>query len=51
MKLHTYEGKPCKACNATLRYVASRRCVACKQRLNSAAWNREAVLKRHEVTA
>lgn len=50
MKLHTYHGKPCKVCNSTERYASDKRCVACKQRLNVAAWNREAVLKRHEVT-
>jgi hypothetical protein len=25
-----YEGKPCKTCGATLRYVSTQNCVACQ---------------------
>ena len=30
----TFDGKPCVNCNATLRYVADLRCVACDQAYN-----------------
>lgn len=36
----TFEGKPCRKCGGVHRYVKSKKCVACKQMLNSAAYEK-----------
>ena len=36
MRGDTYQGVPCRCCGDTLRYMASRRCVACQKRCQ---WN------------
>ncbi len=34
-----YEGSPCKKCGETVRYISSKRCVACQAKDNENRYN------------
>lgn len=42
-------GKPCRRCMGTARYITSGRCVACKHALSVAEWQRKKALQRHDI--
>ncbi|EAQ8824061.1 hypothetical protein LE610_004402 [Salmonella enterica] len=37
----TFQGKACRVCGGTERHSKTKRCIACKQRLDKAAWERK----------
>lgn len=53
MDSKTYQGRQCRKCGSTTRYVKSRRCVACKHALSVAEWQRtkarQQVEQRHDL--